>query len=188
MKNYLFVLLSLLSLNLFAQKDCEYSTNIKDFLGVYKVTNEYLVSEKNFGGKKDYIFYSLITDNGVPMLNLQIIQNEVANDKATFTAVFEIESKIKKKANLTIKNEGTTLATISVDLKKGVEKYNVDFEITNPKLWWTNGLGEAYLYDILGEINVGGSKLSEKTRIGISNDFISFKFNFLHKIHHYWGE
>ena len=74
MKNYLFVLLSLLSLNLFAQKDCEYSTNIKDSLGVYKVTNEYLVSEKNFGGKKDYIFYSLITDNGVPMLNLQIIQ------------------------------------------------------------------------------------------------------------------
>jgi beta-mannosidase len=39
--------------------------------------------------------------------NLQIIQNSVAEEKATFTAVFEIESVIEGKANLSVSNDGT---------------------------------------------------------------------------------
>ncbi|MDG5799153.1 hypothetical protein QA597_02125 [Marinilabiliaceae bacterium ANBcel2] len=34
-----------------------------------------------------------------------------------------------------------------VDLGPGTTKVPVEFELQNPKLWWTNGLGEAYLYD-----------------------------------------
>ncbi len=74
MKNYLLLLITLLSIKISAQKNCEYSTNIKDSLGTYKQTKEYLMSEKNFGGKSDYIFYSLVSDNGIPMLKIQIIQ------------------------------------------------------------------------------------------------------------------
>ena len=117
--------------------------------------------------------------------NLQLIQNKVTNDKATFTAVFEIKAVKNKKANLTIQNEGITLATAAVQLKKGIEKYRVDFEISNPKLWWSNGLGEAHLYNIRGDLNIGGRKVSEETRIGIrtlelvrekDNDGTSFYF------------
>ena len=99
--------------------------------------------------------------------NLQIIQNKVTDEKATFTAVFEIESTKKIKAKLSINNEGIQLATTAVQLKKGVKKYSVDFEITNPKLWWTNGLGEPNLYKISGELDIKGRKVSESTRIGI---------------------
>ncbi|MCA1761222.1 MAG: glycoside hydrolase family 2 protein, partial [Bacteroidales bacterium] len=86
---------------------------------------------------------------------------------ATFTAVFEIEAVTDGKANLSVSNDETVLATSTVELKKGVGKYSVDFEIANPKLWWTNGLGEAHLYNISGELKIGGSKVSEDTRIGI---------------------
>ena len=99
--------------------------------------------------------------------NLQIVQNSVAEDKATFTAVFEIDAVNNGKADLTVLNDGTILATSAVELKNGVGKYSVDFEIANPKLWWTNGLGEAHLYNISGELKVGNGKVSEETRIGI---------------------
>ena len=99
--------------------------------------------------------------------NLQIIQNAVTDDKATFTAVFEIDAVSKGKAKLAIKNDTIILATTSIELKKGREKYNIDFEINNPQLWWTNGLGEPHLYNLTGEINVGGGKVSADTRIGI---------------------
>jgi beta-mannosidase len=99
--------------------------------------------------------------------SLQIVQHEVSDDKATFTAVFEVEAEKRGKATLAVKNNGTTLATASVQLQEGIEKYEVDFEILNPQLWWTNGLGEAHLYNITGELEMGKRKISEETRIGI---------------------
>jgi beta-mannosidase len=105
--------------------------------------------------------------NKAKIENLQIIQNSVAEDKATFTAVFEIEAVDNGKAYISIQNDSVTLVKSSIELQKGVQKYDVDFEIQNPKLWWTNGLGEAHLYNILGELEVSGAKTSEETRIGI---------------------
>ena len=64
----------LLTLTAFAQKPCEYSTNVTDSIGTYKVTNEYLISEKNFGSSFNYVFFSLAQTDGLPTLNLQLIQ------------------------------------------------------------------------------------------------------------------
>jgi len=99
--------------------------------------------------------------------NLQIVQNQVTEEKATFTAVFEVNAVTEGKAHIAIKNDGALLATTAIELKKGVEKYSLGFEIANPQLWWTNGLGEQHLYNIAGEINVGGGVDEETTRIGI---------------------
>jgi beta-mannosidase len=99
--------------------------------------------------------------------NLQIVQHEVLEEQATFTAIFEVEAVKKGKATLAVKNNGATLATASVQLQEGIQKYNVDFEIQNPQLWWTNGLGEAYLYNLTGELKTGQRTISENTRIGI---------------------
>lgn len=99
--------------------------------------------------------------------NLQIIQNKVTEKRATFTAVFEIDATKNEKANLAIKNDGAVLASTQVQLKKGVNKYPVNFEIKNPKLWWTNGLGEPHLYTLSGELEMNGQKTTTETRIGI---------------------
>lgn len=109
----------------------------------------------------------LVAWDNAKIENLQIVQNSVAEDKATFTAVFEINAVNDGKANLSVSNDGNILAASAVEIRKGIEKYSVDFEISNPKLWWTNGLGEAHLYNISGEVKTGGGKVSEETRIGI---------------------
>jgi beta-mannosidase len=99
--------------------------------------------------------------------NLQIIQHEISDEKAKFTAVFEIEAEERNKVSLSVLNNGTTLATTDVELQEGKKKYEVGFVIQNPKLWWTNGLGEAHLYSITGELKTGQGIMSEETRIGI---------------------
>ena len=99
--------------------------------------------------------------------NLQIIQNKVEESRATFTAVFEINSTQKARASLEIVNDENILTATSVNLQKGINKYQVNFEIKNPKLWWTIGLGDAYLYNIEGKVTLNERSVSEKTRIGI---------------------
>ena len=58
----------------FAQKPCEYVTNITDSIGTLKETKSFLIHEKVFGNASQYIFMSLLLDNNSPILNLQIIQ------------------------------------------------------------------------------------------------------------------
>jgi hypothetical protein len=72
---YIFIIaLCFLSFNIFAQKPCEYATNVTDSIGTYKSTKEYLISEKVFGGNSNYIFYSLALTDGIPTLTVQLIQ------------------------------------------------------------------------------------------------------------------
>ena len=59
---------------LFAQKPCEYSVNVTDSIGTLKETKSCLVYEKVFGNSAQLVFLSLISDNGTPVLSLQIIQ------------------------------------------------------------------------------------------------------------------
>lgn len=91
MKYILVTVLCFLSFNLFAQKPCEYTTNVTDSLGTYKSTKEYLVSEKVFGGNSSYIFYSLSLTDGVPTLTVQLIQKSKDFMKAN---CFDKDSKI----------------------------------------------------------------------------------------------
>ncbi|MCI9845441.1 hypothetical protein [Flavobacterium pectinovorum] len=81
----------LLTFTSFAQKDCQYTTNITDSIGTYKVTNEYLISEKNFGNTSNYIFFSLAQTDGMPTLNLQLIQKSKDFIKAN---CFDKNSKV----------------------------------------------------------------------------------------------
>lgn len=76
---------------LFAQKPCEYSTNVSDSIGTYKVTRDYMVYEKKFAGNSSYIFYSLALTDGTPTLNLQLIKKSKEFMKAN---CFDKNSKL----------------------------------------------------------------------------------------------
>lgn len=91
MKYILVTAFCFLTFNLFAQKPCEYATNVTDSIGTYKSTKEYLISEKVFGGNSNYIFYSLVVTDGVPTLNVQFIQKSKEFVKAN---CFDKDSKI----------------------------------------------------------------------------------------------
>lgn len=91
MKNIILLALFLISMKSFAQTPCDYSTNVKDSLGNYKSTTEYLISEKVFGGNSSYIFYSLALTDGLPTLNVQLIQKSKGFLKAN---CFDKNSKL----------------------------------------------------------------------------------------------
>ncbi len=96
MKKLLLTTLLLLSLNTFAQTACDYATNVKDSIGTYKATKEYLVSEKNFAGTSSYIFYSMALTDGLPTLNVQMIQKSKGFMKAN---CFDKNSKLYLQLN-----------------------------------------------------------------------------------------
>ncbi|TGD59739.1 hypothetical protein [Flavobacterium humi] len=58
----------------FGQKPCQYTTNVTDSLGTLKETKSCLVYEKVFGNTAQLIFLSLISNDGMPVLHLQVIQ------------------------------------------------------------------------------------------------------------------
>lgn len=74
MKTKLLLISLVFSLTTFAQKECEYTTNIKDSLGLYKSTKEYLVHERVFGNSQSSIYFSLINADGLLSLNIEMIQ------------------------------------------------------------------------------------------------------------------
>ncbi len=105
--------------------------------------------------------------NSIRIENLQIVQNQVSEELATFTAKFEIEAKNRAAATLTVFNDSNVLVSKPVTLQKGINTYSIDFSIDNPKLWWTNGLGEQNLYSISGKLETKNQIAKKETRIGI---------------------
>ena len=91
MKQLITLTFFLLTITAFAQKPCEYSANVNDSIGSYTVTNDYLISEKYFGGTFDYVFFALAQTDGLPTLNLQLIQKSKDFIKAN---CFDKNSKI----------------------------------------------------------------------------------------------
>jgi beta-mannosidase len=57
---------------------------------------------------------------------------------------------------------------LEINLNAGYTNVAIDISISNPKLWWPNGLGEAYLYDIPIKILSDGQVLdSLSKRLGV---------------------
>lgn len=57
----------------FAQKPCDFSVNVSDSLGNYRETKDYLMFERNFGGKSSYVYFSVTLVDKMPFLKVQLI-------------------------------------------------------------------------------------------------------------------
>jgi beta-mannosidase len=99
--------------------------------------------------------------------DLQIVQHQVEKEKATFSAIVEVEAEEAKHATITILADGAEVASAGFQLEKGISLNKLDFEIANPKLWWTNGLGEQPLYKITSRLDIGDQTTALSRRIGI---------------------
>ncbi len=110
---------------------------------------------------------TLIAWDDARFSDLHFKQNSVDDKKATFTALFEIDAENGGTAELQVVNGGVVMASAPVNLTKGVHTYPVDFEIANPKLWWTNGLGEPHLYMLTGVLKKDNLVSAESKSVGI---------------------
>ena len=90
-------------------------------------------------------------DNAV-IRDLYIHQDSVSVNSAYLTAITEIFAKSTLEGiRVKLSTENITIDTI-VNIRKGLNKFNLSFKIDSPKLWWSNGIGKQNLYLFRAEI------------------------------------
>ena len=112
----------------------------------------------------------LICWNGFKIRDVQMIQNNMSDKVASFTANIEIHSDVTNEINITIldKRSGKQLMLSTKRLKMGKNNCKVDFVVEEPRLWWCNGLGKPELYEF--EIKIADRYLNTETiteKVGI---------------------
>lgn len=107
----------------------------------------------------------------VRITDAHLRQREVNAQKASVTDVVEIEATADVAdalITITDKGSGRVMARQRCTLKKGLNTIPVDFTVKNPRLWWSNGLGEPNLYTFSTQVTAGGQVLAqEEKRIGL---------------------
>ncbi len=100
--------------------------------------------------------------------DLNIIQNKISDDEAILSANIEIESLEEGEFTLNGFIDSEKQFKKNVQINKGTNIISASFDIKNPKLWWTSGLGDQKLYDIEVQITKNSEILSiERKNIGL---------------------
>ncbi len=101
--------------------------------------------------------------NSAKIENIKYSQIELNDKKAILEFTTGIHVAGVKTIQLKINEKSETF-----NLKKGKNKIKMQYEITNPKLWWCNGLGNANLYPFTIEIQQKNQFLdAKKLNIGL---------------------
>lgn len=101
--------------------------------------------------------------NSAKIENIKYSQIQLNDKKAILEFTTEIYVSKVKTIQLKINEKIETF-----NLKKGKSKIKMQYEITNPKLWWCNGLGDANLYPFTVEISQKKQLLdAKKLNIGL---------------------
>ncbi|TGD57388.1 beta-mannosidase [Flavobacterium humi] len=99
----------------------------------------------------------LVSWDAAVITNVKYFQKKLSDEKAELEFVAEIQSNKKDVFQLKINNESKTIA-----LKKGTNNIAMSYVIANPKRWWSNGLGEAYLYPFSISLSRNATVFSKK--------------------------
>jgi len=82
MKKILLLLMLGVTISSIAQKECDYAMNAKEDGKMIKSTKEYMMYERVFGGTSTFVFFSLTSSDGLPMLNFQMLAKSKEFPKA----------------------------------------------------------------------------------------------------------
>ena len=107
--------------------------------------------------------------DGVKIDDVHYRQPSVDKKLAKISANLTILAGAKGKATVSIIDveTGKTFAKKSIAITKGDNHPTVDFEIKNPRLWWTNGLGSPEMYRMRAVVEMNGDKDVKEDRIGV---------------------
>ncbi len=99
--------------------------------------------------------------DGLRVEDLYFQQISVTKEKAVLRARFEVRSDGDQTATFKVMDGKQMLASAQRDLSPGLQEITLDFEIEQPRLWWTKELGEPYLYQLRGLVETGDKHTSE---------------------------
>ncbi|MCG7382384.1 glycoside hydrolase family 2 protein [Paenibacillus sp. ACRRY] len=91
-----------------------------------------------------------------------IRQNEVTASAASLTAIVEVETFNPIEAIIRIGTDGQTWEQ-AASLQAGVQTIEIPVSITEPKLWWSRGLGDPHMYSFVTEVLKGEQVLADST-------------------------
>lgn len=95
--------------------------------------------------------------NSATIENVKYEQKSLSDEKAEL--IFDVSVNCQKEGNYLLKiNEKSEF----FPLEKGKNNLKVGYEIRSPKRWWSNGLGEAYLYPFSVSLSEGTIVLDNK--------------------------
>jgi beta-mannosidase len=99
------------------------------------------------------------------IVNIHYAQNEVTEKKAVLRARAEVIADRSVSATLTVRVEGFRKTwQKEVLLTAGKNVIELDMTLLQPKLWWSNGLGEACLYPFTAALTLDGSAAAIDTQ------------------------
>ncbi len=104
--------------------------------------------------------------------NIDLRQVKLTKAKADLAAIVEIDSTGTAPARifLTNRSDKTNLAVQSVELKPGVNKAILGFEIINPRLWYPVQLGDQPLYEFEAVVEIEGKPVDrDSAKTGLRN-------------------
>ena len=97
-------------------------------------------------------------------------QKSVTARQAVIDVTVEVLADKETEAKVSVINrtDNRTECWKSVRLNKGLNKIPVSFTMKNPRLWWTNGLGEPFLYDFATTLELSGEPIdAQEEKLGI---------------------
>lgn len=109
---------------------------------------------------------NLVAWDNARIEDLHIKQNKLSKENAELIASVEVIASNNSDATIEIENltDKKTVATKQVKLNSGVNKIDLDFAISNPKLWFPIGLGEQPLYNFRAKLSVNKKQIDEQTK------------------------
>ncbi|WP_139996364.1 beta-mannosidase [Paenibacillus paridis] len=100
--------------------------------------------------------------SGCKITDVHIQQNQVTAAAASLTASIEIEAEHAWSGKLKLSTDGLSWEQ-QVTLETGNNVILLPLIITDPKLWWSRGLGEAHLYTFKAELLQEESIVASRT-------------------------
>ena len=90
----------------------------------------------------------LVAYDNLKLNNVAYTTKSIDNDSAVISANVEMQTKDITDANIEFWVNGFLASSTDVTFNSSVSTKNISFSIKSPKLWWSNGLGEPYMYNI----------------------------------------
>ena len=108
----------------------------------------------------------LVGWNNLRLDNIYYQQDEVNARQAQIKAIAGVVADKEGTATLTIQVENS-IWTKAVSVQKGYNIIDVPVVIRNPRLWWSNGLGEAYRYPFTATVSMNNHSDSRTDLLGL---------------------
>lgn len=102
--------------------------------------------------------------NDVKIDDVFIKQPYVTAKRADLEAEVSLLSDGGGPVKVEVLHDGKVLAAEEISLSKGLNTIRLLFSIKNPRLWWSNGLGESAMYDFRIRVSRGNGIAAEYTQ------------------------